>query len=91
MPRPRSKRNVQIQPKTSFFKPNGIPTRLLKITKLEIDELEALRLKHVKKLSQDECSKEMNISSSTFQRILATAHEKVSIALINGQAIQIMD
>lgn len=38
-------------------------------------------------LDQGECAKRMKISQSTFQRILTSAHAKVSEALVKGKAI----
>ena len=63
--------------------------RNLEVTEISIEELEALRLKNVKNLDQNECAKKMNISQSTFQRILSEARKKVSNALVNGKAIKI--
>jgi len=65
--------------------------RGLKVIELAHEEMEALRLKNVKKLNQVECAKEMDTSQSTFQRILTSAEQKVSIALVEGCAIRIHD
>ena len=56
---------------------------------LEIDELEALRLKNIVGFNQKQCAKKMKISPSTFQRILCSAYKKISKALINNYAIKI--
>ncbi len=64
--------------------------RFLEIEELTHEEAEALRLKDVKDLDQIECAKIMNTSQSTFQRILSSAHKKVSRALIEGRAIRIV-
>jgi predicted DNA-binding protein (UPF0251 family) len=58
---------------------------------LTIEETEALRLKNVEGLSQDEGAKRMNTSQSTFQRILSSAYNKISDAIINGKAIKIVN
>ncbi len=63
--------------------------RRLKEILLRAEEVEALRLKNVKGLDQVECAKRMDTSQSTFQRILKSAHEKVSRAIIEGKAIKI--
>lgn len=65
--------------------------RHLDVVFLEKEELEALRLKNVKDLDQEEAAKEMKTSQSTFQRILSSAYKKVSDALVNGKAIEIKD
>lgn len=56
---------------------------------LGIDEVEALRLKDLLALEQDECAKRMNLAQSTFQRILTAARNKVSKAIIEGKAMRI--
>lgn len=64
--------------------------RQLKIVELSTEELEALRLKNIQNLDQNECANKMNTSQSTFQRILASAYQKTSEALIEGKAIKII-
>jgi len=65
--------------------------RSLKVVELTPEELETLRLKNVKGLSQIQAAKEMKTSQSTFQRILTDAEQKVSSALVEGCAIRICD
>jgi len=64
--------------------------RFLDIVELTTEEVEALRLKNVQGLDQEQAAKEMNTSQSTFQRILSSAYKKTSDALINGKAIKIV-
>ena len=90
MPRPRLYRHVRFDPKVTYFKPLGIPMRNLEVVELTHEEVEALRLKNVNNLNQKESAKKMNTSSSTFQRILASAYQKMSEALIEGKAIKIV-
>jgi uncharacterized protein len=89
MPRPRLCRRIRLRIKTDYFKPQGIPMRNLEIITLNKEELEALRLKNVKNLDQNEAAQKMNTSQSTFQRILSSAYKKVSKALVEGWAIKI--
>ncbi len=89
MPRPRLKRKTFFSPNVSYFKPRGVPLRELKVVKLNIEEVEALKLKNVDELNQIECAKRMKTSQSTFQRILSSAYKKVSEAVIRGKAIQV--
>jgi len=63
--------------------------RFLEIVELTAEEVEALRLKNVENLDQEEAAKKMNTSQSTFQRIITSSYEKISKALINGMAIKI--
>jgi len=89
MGRPRLRRRINFSPRTSYFKPQGIPIRELEVVELTSEEVEAMRLKNIEDLDQNECATRMHTSQSTFQRILASAYKKTSLALINGQAIQI--
>lgn len=89
MPRPRLNRRIRFNPEITYFKPQGVPMRGLEELELTYEELEALRLKNVVKLDQAKCAKKMQTSASTFQRILSSAHKKVSQALIEGKAIKI--
>lgn len=89
MPRPPKMRRVGFVPLVSYFKPKGIPMEQLAEIKLGIDELEALRLKDILLMDQDKCAEQMNLTQSTFQRILASARQKVSIAIVEGKALRI--
>ena len=89
MPRPYKPRLVSALPRFTYFKPTGIPITLLDEVVLTIDELEALRLKDLEKLEQNECAARMNIAQSTLQRILVCAHEKVAKAIVEGKALRI--
>ena len=64
--------------------------RHLEIIELSLEEAEALRLKDIENKEQVEAAKIMKTSQSTFQRILASAHYKVSLAIIKGKAIRIL-
>ncbi|MCK5059859.1 MAG: DUF134 domain-containing protein [Candidatus Pacebacteria bacterium] len=89
MPRPRLYRKIRFNPDITYFKPQGVPMRFLEVIELTFEEVEALRLKNIEDFEQIECAKKMETSQSTFQRILSSAYKKISIALINGKAIEI--
>ncbi len=89
MVRPRRIRRICFAPNVTYFKPAGIPLRTLQEVTIKKDELEALRLKNLKGLEQEEAAKQMEISQPTFHRLLAEANKKVTDALINGKAIRI--
>ncbi len=76
-------------PGVTYFKPRGIPMRLLEEVRLSVDELEALRLKDLRDLEQEDAAREMGVSRQTFQRILEDAHRKVAEALVGGKALEI--
>ena len=90
MPRPKLRRRINFNPNVVYFKPQGIPMRLLEEIELTAEELETLRLKNIKKMDQAECAKIMKTSRSTFQRILSSAYKKITEALVDGKAIKIL-
>jgi uncharacterized protein len=89
MVRPRLCRRVGFNPNVTFFKPQGIPLRELEEIVLQVDELEAVRLKDVLDFDQSECAKKMNISQPTFHRLILSARKKIADAIVNGKAIKI--
>lgn len=89
MARPRKPRRVAFLPGVTYFKPRGIPLRLLEEVQLSVDELEAIRLKDLEGLEQEEAAEEMGISRQTFQRVLEEAHRKVAEGLVMGRALRI--
>lgn len=89
MVRPKLCRKIEFNPNITYFKPQGVPLRELEVVDLTLEEIEALRLKNIKGLEQIEAAEKMGTSQSTFQRILASAYQKISDALINGKAIKI--
>jgi predicted DNA-binding protein (UPF0251 family) len=82
-------RRVDFLPQVTYFKPAGIPLADLKEVCLSIEEAEAIRLKDMEGLEQDNCAQKMSISRSTFARILLSARQKMADALLNGRAIKI--
>jgi uncharacterized protein len=89
MPRPRGFRFLQFSPKTYYFKPKGIPMRMLDEVVLLQDEVEAIKLHDVDGLDQTKAAEIMKVSQPTFARILDSAYKKVADGLINGKAIRI--
>lgn len=87
--RPRRPRKIGFTPNAYFFKPQGVPLRNLETEVLSKEELEAVRLKNIQELHQEECARKMGVSQSTFQRILAAANKKIASALVEGKAIRI--
>ena len=89
MPRPPKCRRVAFLPNVTYFKPAGIPLRALDEVRLSVEEAEAIRLKDLEGLEQEEGAERMNISRPTFQRVLASARQRMADALVNGKAIRI--
>ncbi len=76
-------------PQVSYYKPQGLPLRYLKETRLSVEEAEALRLKDLEGLDQQAAAERMGISRPTFQRLLKEARHHVAEALLGGRAIRI--
>ncbi|MBM3253734.1 MAG: DUF134 domain-containing protein [Candidatus Omnitrophica bacterium] len=89
MPRPRLPRCLRFKPNVFYYKPQGIPLRMLEEVALLPDELEAIKLHDVDGLEQMDAAKKMNISQPTFARILDSAYKKIASAIISGKAIRI--
>jgi predicted DNA-binding protein (UPF0251 family) len=89
VPRPKKCRWVCREPSVTFFKPRGIPLMVLDRVSLAVEELEAVRLKDLEGLDQEEAAATMNVSQPTFHRILESAHKKIADALVRGKAIKI--
>ncbi len=88
MPRPPKPRRVEFIPQVTVFKPAGVSLRDLEEEVLTVEELEAIRLKDLEGLEQEECAERMQVSRPTFQRVLSSAREKVARALVEGKAIR---
>jgi len=82
-------RKVSFIPLITYFKPAGIPLASLDEVKLLVEEAEAIRLKDLEGLEQEECAQKMKISRTTFSRILDSARQKIADALLSGKAIRI--
>ena len=82
-------RRVNFVPETTYFKPAGVPRRLLQQVTLTVDEAEAIRLKDLEGLDQEKCAESMRVSRTTFGRILESARQKMADAILNGKAVGI--
>jgi predicted DNA-binding protein (UPF0251 family) len=89
MPRPVKWRKVGFLPQDNSFIPEGKSRSELEEVVLKVEELEAMRLKDLEKLNQEQCAERMNISRQTFQLIIDDARKKVTEALVEGKAISI--
>lgn len=89
MVRPRQCRHVSGNPKSTRFKPAGIPARELEETVLTIDEFEAVRLADHVGLYQEEAAAKMGVSRQTFGRIIEGARKKIARVLVNGTCLTI--
>lgn len=89
MGRPLLWRRVNFIPSITYFKPAGLPLTGLEEVCLSVEEAEAIRLKDLEGLEQEECAQRMNVSRTTFARVLSSARQKMADALLNGKAIRI--
>src|SRR4030042_1481907 len=89
MARPTKWRRVAFIPEVAYFKPAGIPLGVLEEVGLTVEEVEAVRLKDLESLEQEDCAQRMHISRPTFHRVLGAARRKIADALINGKAMRI--
>ena len=87
--RPIKWRRVAFTPEVTYFKPAGMPARILQEVCLSVEEAEAIRLKDLEGLEQEECAERMSISRPTFHRVLGSARQKLADGLLNGKAIRI--
>lgn len=89
MARPTKWRKIEHVPAVPYFVPSETEVEQLPENILKLEELEAIRLKDLEGLEQEECAQRMEVSRPTFQRILLSAREKVADSLIHGKMIRI--
>lgn len=89
MPRPKNNRIVHEPPLYTDFKPVGVRGPELKRIDLTLDEFEAFRLADQLNLSHAEAAEEMEISRSTFSRLIEEARSKIADFIINGKMLSI--
>lgn len=87
--RPTKWRIVESIPQDVYFIPQGKHRCELTEEILKVEEIEAIRLKDLENLNQNECAEKMKISRPTFQRILTSARTKITRALIEGKALRV--
>ena len=89
MARPIKCRRVKFFPKDTYFMPIGKRRCEIEEITLKVEELEAMRLKDIEGLTQQQCADRMEISRQTFQNIIDKARYKVAVALTEGFPITI--
>ncbi len=87
MPRPSKCRRVCDFPETLEFFPKNSNASAPMI--LSLDEYETIRWIDGEGLSQEECSKRMQISRTTVQKIYETARRKIAEVLVKGLPLKI--
>lgn len=89
MARPTKWRKIENVPAIADFVPSNRPCEEIPGNILKLEELEAIRLKDLEGLEQEQCADRMEVSRPTFQRILLSARAKIADSLVNGKAIHI--
>ena len=89
MPRPKKKRSIHRPPLFSEFKPTGIRASELQPLELALDEFEAIRLADFLGLDHAESAENMEISRSTFSRLVEKARYKIGLFLTEGRHLRI--
>jgi predicted DNA-binding protein (UPF0251 family) len=89
MSRPKKERFVFRPPLYADFKPAGIQRHGSVPLSLELDEFEAIRLADYMGMEHSEAAEEMEISRSTFTRLVEKARSKIARFLVEGKHLQI--
>ena len=89
MPRPQYNRIVNEPPLYSHFKPIGLREQDSKQIALTLDEFEAFRLADQLGYTHAMAADEMEISRSTFSRLIEKARKKIADFIIQGGALTI--
>lgn len=89
MPRPRKRRRCRAYAGDRVFKPRSIPMTELETIRLELSELEAMRLCDLEDRDQQQAGRAMGVSRGTVQRLLASGRAKVVRALLETRALLI--
>ena len=89
MPRNKKHRKIKQPPVFTSFKPPGIPKKFTESISLSLDEYEAVRLADFVSLTHKEAADKMEISRSTFTRLIEKARMKIADFIIHGKTLNI--
>ena len=89
MPRPCKRRLCRVYNGDRIFKPRSIPLNALETVRLELSELEAMRLCDLENHDQEAAGRRMGVSRGTVQRLLNRGRAKVVAALVEPSALAI--
>ena len=76
-------------PPADMYYPRVASGRPAGVTRLSVEEIEALRLVDMMGLSHEEAASRMGVSRKTLWRDLTSARKRLVEAVVNGWAIQI--
>ncbi len=87
MPRPYKRRRICAMPGCINFGPlSGEHSEDVVMT---VDEFESIRLIDLEGLTQEECSRRMNVARTTVQSIYNGARRKLADSLVNGKRLRV--
>lgn len=89
MPRPCKHRRCRAFTGDRVWKPRSVPMDELDVIRLDLAELEAMRLCDVDGLTQEDAGLRMRVSRGTVQRLVASGRQKVVRALLESAALVI--
>lgn len=87
MPRSKMQKIVHQPPLYSAFKPMGVKKNALQTLPLTLDEYESIRLADYLGMDHAEAAEEMEISRSTFSRLIDKARQKIAQFLVEGKEL----
>jgi len=83
MARPRKMRIVCSIPENRSFGPDNESLQHENAITMTVDEYETIRLIDLEGMTQEECSRQMNIARTTAQSIYSEARKKIADTLVN--------
>jgi len=89
MARSKMQKIVHQPPLFTAFKPIGVMKNTLQSLPMTLDEYEAIRLADYLGMDHAEAAEEMEISRSTFSRLVEQARKKTAQFLVEGKALYI--
>lgn len=89
MGRDKLKRTLHFKPKYNYFSSNESDNR--EVIELLHEEMEALYLMDTLELYQADAATKMGISRPTFAKIIKRARQKVTMMLVTGNALEIVE
>ncbi len=89
MSRTKKQKMVQAPPLFTSFKPAGVMRGELESVSLSLDEFEAIRLADYLQMDHLDAAVEMEISRSTFSRLVERARKKMALLLIEGKELSV--
>lgn len=89
MPRPCKRRLCRSHGGDRVFKPRSVPMSRLSTIRLELSELEAMRLCDLEDHDQQAAGDRMGVSRGTVQRLLSRGRAKLLRAILESNALVI--